>query len=159
MPSLVAPVADAPQRILALEFDSPPLARDAVHAAWELHNRHTVAVHDLVLLSTEDGAARVVESLDPTPVAAAVPASLFGALVGSLVAGPLGFLIGGVVAGGTGALVTKLVDTGIPHRLIAQLRRRAKPGQAVLALLVDDDANVDELRHLPGAHVVYDTNG
>lgn len=150
-----APLAP-PQRILALEFDSPPLAHDAVHAAWELHQRHEVAVHDLVLVSTEDGRARVVESMDPTPIAAAVPASLFGALIGSLVAGPLGFLIGGVIAGTTGVLVTKLVDTGIPHRLIAQFQRRAKPGQAVLALLVDDQASVDELRHLPGAHVVYD---
>jgi uncharacterized membrane protein len=158
MTSFAAPAADAPQRILALEFDSPPLAHDAVHATWELHHRHEVSVHDLVLVSTEDGRPRVVESMDPTPLAAAVVAALLGALVGALVAGPVGFLIGGVIAGTTGVLVTKLVDTGIPHRLIAQLRRRAKPGQAVLALLVDDNARVDELRHLPGAHVVYDNN-
>ena len=77
-------------------------------------------------------------------------------IVGVLVAGPLGFLIGGVVAGSTGALVTKLVDTGIPHRLVDLLRKRAKPGQAVVALLVDDDDSVDSLRRLPGARVVYD---
>lgn len=156
---IAAPATDAPQRILALEFDSAPLAHDAVHAAWALHQRHEVSVHDLVLVSTEEGRPRVVESMDPTPLASAVPASLFGALIGSIVAGSLGFLIGGVIAGTTGVLVTKLVDTGIPHRLIAQLRRKTKPGQAVLALLVDDDAKIDELRHLPGAHVVYDKSG
>jgi len=158
MTRLAAPAADAPQRILALEFDSPPLAHDAVHATWDLHQSHALAVRDLVLVSTESGWPRVVESMNPTPLVAAVIAALLGGLVGALVAGPVGFLIGGVLAGTTGVLVTKLVDTGIPHRLITQLRRDTKRGQAVLALLVDDNARVDELRQLPGAHVVYDRN-
>ncbi|HEY5944021.1 MAG TPA: DUF1269 domain-containing protein [Kofleriaceae bacterium] len=142
--------------ILALSFESTPLAQQALHAAWQLHEKQQVALHDVVVVSAEDGKAKVVESMDPTPLAAAVPSTLFGALIGSLVAGPLGFLIGSVIAGATGALVTKLVDTGIPHRLVAQLCRRAKPGQSVVALLVDDEANVESLRQLPGARVVYD---
>ena len=141
--------------IVALSFESPPLAEHALHEAKRLHEQHRLALHDVVVVSAEDGPAKVVESMDPTPLAAAVPSTLFGALVGVLVAGPLGFLIGGVVAGSTGALVTKLVDTGIPHRLVDMLRKRAKPGQAVLALLVDDE-DVESLRRLPGARVVYD---
>jgi uncharacterized membrane protein len=159
MASVLTPAlhTEAPQRILALSFDSPPLAQQALHAAWKMHEQHALAVHDVVMVSAEDGPARVVESFDPTPLAAAVPSTLLGAMIGSIVAGPLGFLIGGVVAGATGALVAKLVDTGIPHRLVSQLIRRAKPGEAVVALLVDDEkAGVEELRHLPGAHVVYD---
>lgn len=152
---------EAPQatpRIIALSFDSPPLAQQALHAAWRLHEQHRLAVHDAVVVSAERGPATVVESLDPAPVAAAVPSSLVGALVGSIVAGPLGFLIGGLVAGAAGVLVTKLVDTGIPHRLVAWLRHSTKPGQAVVALLVTDEQGpaVDELRHLPGAQVVYE---
>jgi uncharacterized membrane protein len=142
--------------ILALAFESEPLAHHALHEARRLHEQHQLALHDVVVVSAEDGPAKVVESMDPTPLAAAVPSTLLGALVGVLVAGPLGFLIGGAVAGSTGALVTKLVDTGIPHRLVAKLCKRAKPGQAVVALLVDDDDCVDSLRKLPGAHVVYD---
>ena len=137
--------------ILALAFESPPLAHDAL---LKLRDERQVALHDVVVVSAEDGRGRVVESMDPTALAAAVPSTLLGALVGSLVAGPLGLLIGGVIAGGTGALVTKLADTGIPHRLVAQLCKRAQPGQAVVALLVDD-RDVTELSHLPGARVVY----
>jgi uncharacterized membrane protein len=139
--------------ILALAFDSPPAAHDALVQARRLHDeQHTV--HDVVVVSGKDGHGKVIESMDPSPVAAAVPSTLFGALVGSIVAGPLGFLIGSVVAGATGALVVKLVDTGIPHRLVAQLCKRTKSGQSVVALLVDDVA-VDELSHLPGARVVH----
>lgn len=147
-----------PPRIIALSFDSPPLAQQALHAAWRLHEENRLAVHDAVVVSAERGPAEVVESLDPTPVAAAVPSSLLGALVGSIAAGPLGFLIGGVLAGATGALVTKLVDTGIPHRLVAWLRNSTKPGHTAIALLVTDEQGpgVDELRHLPGAQVIYD---
>jgi uncharacterized membrane protein len=141
--------------ILALAFESPPLAHHALHEARRLHEQHQLALHDVVVVSAEDGPAKVVESMDPTPLAAAVPSTLLGAIVGVLVAGPLGFLIGGAVAGSTGALVTKLVDTGIPHRLIAKLCKRAKPGQAVVAMLVDD-GDVDSLRKLPGAQVVYE---
>jgi uncharacterized membrane protein len=142
--------------ILALSFDSPPLAHHALHEAKRMHEEHQLALHDVVVVSAEDGPAKVVESMDPTPLAAAVPSTLLGALVGALVAGPLGFLIGGVVAGSTGAMVTKLVDTGIPHRLVAMLRRRARPGESVVALLVDDSDPVEELRQMPGAHVVYE---
>jgi uncharacterized membrane protein len=150
--------AEHPHRVIALAFESPPLAQEALNAAWRLHEEHRLAVHDAVVVSAEHGSPHVVESHDPTPAAAAVPSSLLGALVGSLIAGPLGFLIGGALAGTTGVLVTKLVDTGIPHRLVGRLRRLTKPGQAVVALLVDDEESpaVEELRHYPGSHVVYD---
>jgi uncharacterized membrane protein len=139
--------------ILALAFDSPPAAHDALVQARKLHDEQHV-VHDVVVVTAEDGRGRVVESMDPAPVAAAVPSTLFGALVGALVAGPLGLLIGGAIAGTTGVLVVKLVDTGIPHRLVSQLCKRAKRGQALVAFLVDDEA-VDELSNLPGARVVH----
>jgi len=145
------------QQIIALAFASPPEAQEALHEAWRLHEEHRLDVHDAVMVSAARGHAHVVESFDPTPVAAAVPSALLGALIGSIAAGPLGFLIGGVVAGLTGALVTRLVDTGIPHRLVSWLRRSTKPGQAVVALLVSDrESAVEKLRELPGARVVYE---
>ncbi len=145
------------QRILALAFESEPAAHEALHEAWLLHEQDQLEVHDAVVVSAEHGSAKVIESFDPTPLAAAVPSSLLGALIGVLVAGPLGFLIGGAIAGVTGVLVTRFVDTGIPHRLVHQLKKLARPGQAVVALLVSDRAAVDRLRHLPGARVVYDS--
>jgi uncharacterized membrane protein len=74
------------------------------------------------------------------------------------VAGPLGFLIGGVLAGGGGALAAKLIDTGIPDRVVGELQELTIPGQTVLALLVSDIAGmviIEELRRFRGAHVVY----
>lgn len=149
---------EPPLHVLGLTFASEPDAHHALHEAWRLHESHRLAVHDAVLVSAEHGEAEVVESLDPAPIAAAVPASLLGAIVGAVVAGPIGFLIGGALAGAIGAAVVRLVDTGIPHRMVAQLRARTKPGEATVALLVSDEqANaLDELRALPGARVVLE---
>ena len=151
--------AVAPQRIVALAFDSPLSAQQAMLAALRLQEQGELVLHDAVFVSRDEGSpAEVIETMDPTPVAAAVPSSLFGALVGTLVAGPLGFLIGGVLAGGTGALVAKLIDTGIPDAVIEQLRELTSPGQTVLALLVSEWATapvVEELQRFVGAHVVY----
>ena len=43
-------------------------------------------------------------------LAASIPASLVGAFIGVLVAGPIGLLIGGVVAGGSAAVITKSIE-------------------------------------------------
>ncbi len=76
--------------------------------------------------------------MDPTPVAAAVPASLVGALVGTLIAGPIGLLVGGALGGGGGALAAKLVGTGIAAHAIDALRKTVVPGQYLVALLVSE---------------------
>lgn len=154
-----ASAAAALPRIVALAFDSPQRAKDALESALRLQERDLLELHDAVFVSRqEDGTVEVTESSDPTPVAAAVPSSLFGALVGTLIAGPLGLIIGGVVAGGGAALATKLVETGIPSRVVAELQELTRPGQTLLALMVSDIAGmavIEELRRFQGARVVY----
>src|SRR6185369_5160483 len=98
-------VVEPPMHVVGLAFASEPDAHHALHEAWRLHESHRLAVHDAVLVSAEHGEPEIVESLDPAPVAAAVPASLLGAIIGAVVAGPIGFLIGGAIAGATGAAV------------------------------------------------------
>lgn len=126
-------------RILALAFDTQQLAHQALQAAMALRDDEVLDLHDAVMLTSHRaGPAEVVAKMDPTPVAAAVPASLLGALVGTLVAGPIGLLVGGALGGTGGALAAKLVGTGIPAHAIDALREMVVPGQYVLALLVSE---------------------
>src|SRR5688500_8055496 len=121
LPCMHAAVVASPttqtRRIVALAYDSFSAAEDALGTAMRFQDDDLIDIEDAVFVSrAEDGRVTITERADPTPLAAAVPSSLFGALIGSLVAGPLGFLIGGVLAGGGGALVARLVENGIPHQ-------------------------------------------
>src|SRR5689334_13513382 len=123
------------RRILALAFDSPADARQAMDVALRLHERREIAVHDAVMVTRrEDGEVVLDEPVDSTAVAAAVPAALVGALIGALFAGPAGFLTGAVVAGAIGILLAKKLETGISERLLRELADSTKPGQTILAL-------------------------
>jgi uncharacterized membrane protein len=133
------PVVAASPRILALAFDSHQLAHQALQAAMALRDDEVLDLHDAVMLSSHGArSATVVSKMDPMPIAAAVPASLFGALFGAILAGPIGLLVGGALGGGGGALVARLVDTGIPSHAIDALRDTVAPGQYLLALLVSE---------------------
>lgn len=152
-------VTESPRRIVAIAFDSPLRAQEAMFAALRLQEQQLLALHDAVFVTrAPDGRVDVTLSSGPAAVTAAVPSSLFGALVGTLVAGPIGLLIGGALAGGGGALAAKLIDTGIPSRVVGELGELTAPGQTVLALLISDIAGmavIEELRRFQGAHVVY----
>lgn len=138
--AFVAPAeASEELRVLALAFPSHQLASQALAAAQKLHDDGELELHDAVMLGRVAGhPAHVLSSMDPVPVAAAVPASLAGALVGALVAGPLGMLVGGALAGGGGALAAKLLDTGIPAHIVDNLRGSVGDDEFLVALLVND---------------------
>lgn len=146
-------------RIVALAFDSGLRAQEALLAVRGLEELGRLSVHDAVLLARDgEGRTAIVGTSDPIPVAAAVPGALFGALVGSILAGPPGFLVGGLLAGATSAVAGKLIDAGIPAAIVEQLRELTAPDHTVLAVLVSDvheEAMVDELRRFQGAYVVY----
>jgi len=153
-----APPIEDDRRIVALAFDSTARAQEALREAMRLQDQHLLAIHDAVFVTRDEAGHAEVSSTDPTAVAAAVPSSLFGALIGTLVAGPFGFLLGGVMGGASAALVAKLVDTGIPHRVVGELQELTRPGQTVLALWISDIAGmavIEALRRFQDARVVY----
>ena len=149
----------AVRRIVALAFETPARAQQALASALRLQAQDLIVVHDAVFVTRHvDGSVALLESHNPATVAAAVPSTLFGALVGTLVAGPLGLLVGGALGGGGWALVARVVDSGIPHRVVGDLQELTRPGQTVLALMVSDIAGmavIEELRRFRGARVVY----
>lgn len=148
-PSLLASVTPA-QRLVALAFDGPEHAEQGLRVALAMQELARLSIEDAVFVSAHG----YTETADPAVAAAAVPSSLVGALVGSLVAGPLGFLVGGLVCGGGGALAAKLVDAGIKRADIERLQARVAPGEVVLALLVSDtgiERATDELERIPHA--------
>ena len=156
--AVASPTTDT-RRIVALSYDSFGAAEDALATAMRFQDDELIDIEDAVFVTRgEDGRVTITERADPTPIAAAVPSSLFGAFIGTLVAGPLGFLIGGVIAGGGGALIARLVETGIPQRVVGELQELTRPGQTVLAMLVKDVAAmaiIEELRRFRRAPVVY----
>jgi uncharacterized membrane protein len=151
--------SDSPRRIVAISFDSPLRAQEALLATLRLEERGLLTLHDAVFINrSPTGRAEIVETSDPSPVAAAVPTSLLGALIGTLLAGPIGLLVGGVLAGSAGAVAAKLIDTGIPDRVVGELGELTQPGQTSLALLISHVAGtavLDELRRFQGARIVY----
>jgi uncharacterized membrane protein len=147
--------------IVALAFATPHAAREALDTAHALAAGGELAVHDAVLFSrATDAPADVYETRDPTPAETAVPTGMLGAVVGTLVAGPLGLFIGAALGAGGGALAAKLIDTGIPDEVVIQVREMTAPGEYVLAVLVDHihgAAVIDALRRFRGARVVFST--
>jgi uncharacterized membrane protein len=162
-PTVVASPTPAPsggaRRIFAIAFDSPLRAQEALLAALRLEERGLLTLHDAVFISrAASGHIEIVETSDPSPVAAAVPTSLLGALIGTLLAGPIGLLVGGVLAGGGGALAAKLIDTGISDRVVEELGALTQPGQTSLVLLLSDvveHAALAELRRFRGARILH----
>ncbi len=144
---------------MAIAFASSERAHEAFSTAVRLADQELMTLHDAVFVQRDpDGTVEVEPAVHAAPVAAAVPSSLFGALIGTLIAGPLGLLVGGVIAGGGGALAAKLIETGIPHRIVVELQELTRPGQTVLALMVSEVAGmavIEELRRFQGAHVIY----
>lgn len=150
-----------PAKLLVLAFDSSLRAQEAFLAATRMSHDGQLLVQDAVFLQKRsDGKVRVTETLDISPADAAFNGSLWGALLGTIVAGPVGFLAGGALLAGIGALVAKFTDLGIPDATVTELGKALEPNSTALALLVshvDEDALAAELRRFAGATIVQTT--
>lgn len=150
-----------PRALVVLTFDSPLKANEALMAMTRLQVEGAVLLHDAVLVRKDtDGTTHVTETVDVTPGDAAAKGSLWGALLGTLVAGPVGTLVGGVVTAGVSALAAKLTDIGVPDAMVKELEGTIVEGTTALALLVshvNEDAFAKELERFAGATLLQST--
>ncbi|MEY4582553.1 MAG: hypothetical protein RL701_7256 [Pseudomonadota bacterium] len=134
-----------PRSILVIAFDSALKSREAFIAFQRLQVDQALLVHDAVFIEKDAaGHATAIETLDPQPAASAVNSSLWGALLGTFIAGPVGTLVGAVASAGLGALAAKLIDIGIPDATVKELEEATPANSSALALLVSQ-VNEDKL--------------
>lgn len=147
-----------PRSLLVLAFDSRLAAHEAFLAMNRLQQQEVVVLHDAVFIDkTADGKTEVTETIDPTPGDSALRGGLWGALLGTLIAGPLGTLVGAATSAGLGALSAKLIDIGIPDATVKEIEQAIGPGSSALALLVThvrEEALERELTRFAGATLV-----
>jgi uncharacterized membrane protein len=147
-----------PGHLLALAFDSPLKAREAFLAFQRLQLEKTVTLHDAVFIDKDaEGNAHVLETIDPQPARTAAGGGLWGALFGTLVAGPIGTLVGAAATAGLGALAAKMIDLGIPDATVKELQETTPAGSSLLALLVSnvsEEKLEKELARFSGATLV-----
>ncbi len=150
-----------PGSLLVLTFDAPLKAREAFLAFQRLQQEEAVVLHDAVFFEKDaEGRAVVTETIDTPPAESALRGSIWGALLGTLVAGPIGTLVGGAISAGLGALTAKLIDIGIPDATVKELEESLASGSSALALLVShvkEDALEAELRRFAGAKLLQST--
>lgn len=147
-----------PRSLLVLAFDSSLKAREALLAMTRLQSQEVIVLHDAVFLNKDaEGKTEITETVDPTPGDSAVRGGLWGALIGTLVAGPIGTLVGAATSAGLGALSAKLIDIGIPDTTVREIEQAITPGTSALALLVThvrEEALEQELTRFAGATLV-----
>lgn len=150
-----------PGSLLVLTFDSPLKSREAFLAFQRLQTEQVVLLHDAVFIEkSASGQTNVTETVDIQPAQSAARHGFWGALIGTLVAGPLGTVVGGVVSAGVGALAAKLIDIGVPDATVKELEEAITPGSSALALLVShvkEDALERELQRFTGAKLLQST--
>jgi uncharacterized membrane protein len=147
-----------PRSLVVLAFDSSLRAREAFLAFQRLQTEQVVLVHDAVFIEKDEtGKAHVTETIDTPPAESATRSGFWGALLGTLIAGPVGTVVGGAVSAGLGALTAKLIDIGIPDATVKELEEAVSPGWSALALLlshVNADGLERELARFSGAKLV-----
>ena len=147
-----------PRFLLVLAFDSPLKSREAFLAFQRLELENIVAVHDAVFIEKdEDGKVAVNETIDPQPGKSAAESGLWGALLGTLVAGPIGTVVGAATSAGLGALAARLIDVGIPDGTVKELEEATPPGSSALALLlshINEEGLERELARFSGSTLI-----
>jgi uncharacterized membrane protein len=139
----------APGDILAIDFDDPLLAQEALMAATRLGKRGSVSLGDAVIVSRDRrGKTRIRQTRDISPGRGAATGFWWGGLSGLLIFGTAGWLLGAVLGALAGAAYGKFRDIGINDDWLKRLGDELTPGHTATVLLLPQFYATHLLREL-----------
>ena len=128
-----------PADVMAIDFEDPLLAQEAILAATRLSRKGSVRLADAVLVSKlRNGRSRVSQTREISPAQGAMTGSWWLGLIGLLVAGTTGWIIGAIAGAAAGWAWAKLRDTGIPNPWLDEVAARLSPGHTATVLMLPD---------------------
>jgi uncharacterized membrane protein len=150
---------DAPGRadaetlsLLAIEFDDPLKAQEALLASLRLAKRSAIRLDDAAIVTKEPGGRiRIHQTKDTSTGQGAAAGGWIGMLAGLLFMVPL---VGAVLGAAIGGIWAKLRDIGISDKQMAEMGETLAPGDAAVFLLMQPEAPttlVRELRRFDGS--------
>ena len=123
--------------LVAIAFDDPLLAQEALLASMRLTRRNHLELEDAAIISKEEGGRiRIQETRDTRPSQGAASGGWIGMLAGLLLGGPA-LLAGAALGAAAGGIFAKLRDIGIQDHEMQQLGEELSEGDAALLLLVE----------------------
>jgi uncharacterized membrane protein len=152
---------DAPERVetpasepslLAIEFDDPLKAQEALLASLRLARRGAIRLDDAAIVTKSPGGKiRIHQTKDTSTGQGAAAGGWVGMFAGLLFMAPL---VGAVLGAAVGGIWAKLRDIGISDKQMAEMGETLAEGDAALFLLLRPEAPttlVRELRRFDGA--------
>ena len=138
--------------LVAITFDDPMKAQEALLASLRLHKRETIKVEDAaIVVKDRNGRIRIHQTKDIDAGQGAMTGTWVGLLGGILFMAPL---IGAVLGAAVGGIWAKLRDIGISDKQMREMGEELGPGDAALFLLFEPLAPtnlVREFRRFDGA--------
>lgn len=124
-----------PRDVLAIEFDDPLLAQEALLAAKRLGRRGSLELADAALVArTEKGKTRLVQTRDTTPAQGAAKGFWWGGIAGLIAFGLVGWIAGLALGALAGAAYGRFRDIGIDDAWMRRLGDELTPGHTATVL-------------------------
>jgi uncharacterized membrane protein len=139
--------------LIAIRFDDPLYAQEAMLAAVRLRTRGHMTIDDAAIVSrVGEGKVRIQQTRDLNPVDGAMSGGWWGLLAGLFVGGPA-IIVTGALGAAIGGLWAKLRDVGISDEEMRRLGESLEGEEAALFLLLEGAHRwhaMAEARRFPG---------